>query len=478
KAASIVRSSSRGFGSPEILVYRAGSESRLIAGPTRQSGQVIRAINAIMPTDEPGNLDAVSEQIAGVFNAQGTDEESEPLGQSQILIFTDAQGASGAPVRIAGSVVQTIVAQAPSLGNIAITALSAQRDRADPTLCRVFVRVQSTGDLPGAVVVRVLDGETEIGRSAFAFDGADAVESAAKTIAVRVDHASTLQVRFDRDDALMSDNLAWVSVPDPSPVRLVVMSDGPAHPILLDVLAAISGNTVTVIGVDDPVPAWAQLLIADGVDVGPGITVPSIQFGPAQIQGQPDRAQSRVHRIVAWKRAHPVLVDVSLGAAAFTDPRMLDAGGPGSFKVLASAESAPAIIEWTDHSARHLAVSFDLDRSNWSVQVGFAIFLANAVEYLIPGASGFGSVTTTDAEHPLVTQDAPDGTDGTIAVSLLSEHESNLSALEFQEAEASTTTPRRSPSIAVQRAVWSWFLGGAFVVMMIEWFLHAARLRV
>ncbi len=476
QATELVRSLTRGSGSPELIVYRVGAEPRLVVGPSRDAKRVMRELNAMMPTDESGELSGVFEQIEMVLASDELiDEATEPLEQARVVVLTDGSGGASVPASVAGAPVDVVVVPQPPMGNVGITALSAQRDRADPQMCRVFVRVQSTESQAFGLVVRVLDGQVELGRTPMAFDGPGVTTA---TIVVRVAASANLEVVFDRGDALEADNRAWVWVPDPSPVRVAVVADGPAHPILLDVLEAMTGMTPSVVGVDDPIPAWVDLVIGDGVVLDGQLDgqsgLPSISFGPALHDGS-----QRMEHVVSWKRAHRVLADVSMGSVAFTSLRVLEDESNGATTTLASGRTAPVIIERASSGVRHLEVGFDLDDSNWAIQVGFTIFMANAIEYLVPGASGVGIVTKTSPLHPQVGVAEVQTSQGvrTMGVSVLSADESALIGFD-ETADVLAVASHGGVDVDVQRPIWRWFLLGAFVVMVLEWFLHAGRLRV
>jgi hypothetical protein len=471
-----VRAISRAAGTPEITVYRVGAEPRLVAGATRDTRRVLRAIGAIASTDQSGDLAAVFDQIrATLTQPTGSEELSEEdtsdrrSSSARVLVFSD--GDSGEiPESIDGTRVELIVADSESLATIGIVTLSAERDRSTPALCRVFVRVQSTDSDAVGLVLRVLESGTELARKAIALDATidGAVATKTATLEITLDRAAELEIVFDHDDALSADNRAWVRVPDPSPVRAVVVASDQGHPILLDVLSAISGRDPIVIDETAPIPEWAQLVVLDGVTTSEAIAVPSISFVGAD-------ERTAVEEIVSWRRSHAVLRDVEMGLVAFDSPRALSAEN-----ILASSDRTTAMIERASDGVRHIDVAFDLDRSNWPVQVGFTIFLASAVEYLVPGASGVGVVTTTDEQRPRVGVQEMRVDEGvqSVGVSLLSATESRVGAVDASKANAPESTDARTQGIGVDRPIWRVFVLAALVLMTIEWMLHANRIRV
>ena len=471
RAEELVRRFDRSSGSPELIVYRVGAGVRLVAGPTRESRRVLRAINSIEPSDEPGDLASVFDQIRATMQSVdqavgASDAEQDSPRSTRVFVLTDG-GAGDLPDTVEGSPIEVIALDPSPVVNAGLIALSAERDRTTPTLCRVFVRVQSTDPEPSGMIVRVLDSGEELARGAIAFD-AEGIQTQSTTLEFTLDQGAELEVVIDHPDAMDADNRAWVRLPDPNPVRVVVVADGAAHPILLDVLSAIAGREPAVIGADEPIPAWAELVVFDGV-LGPDQTdIPSIAFGPSG-------DNSGIEEVVSWKRSHPVLRDVAMGLVAFDSPRSLVGE-----EVLASSDEKSVMIEHASRGVRHFDVAFDLDRSNWPVQVGFTIFLANAVEYLVPGASGIGVVTRTDELLPMVgVQEipTPEGS-AMVGVSLLDASESLAGVSAGVGTEIRERAGAISRSVDIDRPVWRWFVVAALALMTIEWLLHAARVRI
>ena len=61
---------------------------------------------------------------------------------------------------------------------------------------------------------------------------------------------------------------------------------------------------------------------------------------------------------------------------------------PAGATALAHGPDGPIITTFRTPGERHIAAGFELVQSNWPLHVSFAVFLQNAVDYLIQAGSG------------------------------------------------------------------------------------------
>jgi hypothetical protein len=96
--------------------------------------------------------------------------------------------------------------------------------------------------------------------------------------------------------------------------------------------------------------------------------------------------------ILTWDRAHPSLRSVALDSVYISHPGTLTiAPRPGLTPPrrteIARGTSGPLII-LLEGRTRRLLTTFDLAHSNWPLTPGFAIFLAQSIDYLTLRADG------------------------------------------------------------------------------------------
>ncbi len=347
-----------------------------------------------------------------------------------------------------------------------------------------------------------------------------------------------VEVRINRPDVLASDNRAWLVLDAAaSPGVLVVREGDPATPnraawIVDNILAEIGASQVRKVNlatyeslarsdglgpfrlvVFDLVspreaPPIASLsfgagLPVPGLNIGePAATEPTTETPPPSIPGTP---------ILTWDRDHPVLRHVALDGIYIARPLRTEADGA---HVLARGRNGPLLVLAERLGVRHLVVAFDLQQSNWPLHYGFPIFLASAAEYLtLAGEAATGQAFTT--AEAITLRLAPDlasidvlapnasnwrtvqaragvaalglservglwetrGGPPVVAVNLLDETESLAATGEALSISGREVTAR-SGAASMRQEIWPWLVMAAGVLLVLEWLIYAARMRV
>ncbi len=472
--------------SPRVTAIVSGLESKVVVADSMQKGQLIGAIKAIEPTDQPGEIEEAIGLIESLIEASLAEDEGQESDAALVWVYSDGGSISTEAIPMRGGrgmVVSPYDADA-AVGNLGVVGLGASRDRADPALCRVFVRVMRNESAPIAAVLRVFEGESVITSQAIAFE--DGAASVSETFELRLMQGALLRVELDVEDALDTDDRAWVRVSDPHRVRItVVASDAKADPLLVDMLEAVARTDVRVIGADDAFDD-VDLVVYDRVSPASLPPVPTIGFAsllPDQDRSDALAALGKRSRLISWDRADPIVRDAGVGSVSYQrSVRVPDGQG---VRVLARDRDGAAIIEQVIGARRHLRAAFALHDSNWAVQVGFPIFLMSAIEQLLPGTSGLGEVYTTkevianDTESigPIARVGEIDFAGERIGVSLLDADESALAVrtdvvIGSGEVQAGRFDGRS------QRDLWRWFTLGAIVLIAFEWFVYAGRVKI
>jgi hypothetical protein len=242
---------------------------------------------------------------------------------------------------------------------------------------------------------------------------------------------------------------------------------------------------------------------------------------------------SRVRSPLSWARTHPLLRDLTLDTLVFRGWARVEPSGGARVTDLLRLEEGPvaALVEPPD-GARSIVVGLSLADSNWATQPSLAIFLARAVDLL---ASGSGSLderssvafgTGRAIEVALPARDRPwrfraelaarAGATGTaerefaeltsgpagervslgvaeragvyrlvggaegervppVAVNLLDAGESGLTSVADVRLGGRTAAGAGEP---MPREVWVWCVLAAGSLLILEWFLLAARSRI
>ncbi len=518
-----------GLGAPSVTLIALGHDARVITPPTRSRAEIGRALDSLEPTDQPGRLGVALALVESLIET-GTDEavlERAPL----VVVLSDGSSAMGSALSLAGAQVRfERVGPAPDGGrdNVGIVGLGASRDGADPTLVRVFVALQSVRPERTATTLEIsVDGETLQRRPVVIEAAGEQPAGATSTAELRLARGGVVRVRIGRDDALASDNGAQLVIRAPTkPTVLVVAPDASPDRFLRDVLEELDLGSLRVVAPED----YARFLTGDmsAIDLvvldragSPAPGIASLSFG-VPLPGLVERAsEAGAERVVSWKRADPVLRDVSLDTLIVDRQRVLtpdpSASGVRS-EALATATGGGLIWRTEATGVERIGVAFALNRSNWGLQLSFPIFVANAVESLsgtgsgddavhfrtgepaqvtLPGARGalrLSGPTDLEVEIPAThrgsepinlgvleragvyrIENAPGGA---VCVNLLDPHESLIASPGTIEIGGREIEPRGRGEAPVPREIWHWLVLGAAVLLILEWGVYAWRMRV
>lgn len=471
-----------------VSVIDAGLEPRIVLRDARERGRVLGAIDGIEGDDQPGRIEDALGLIEELQRVGGSDEEGERERSTLVWVYSDGGSIEREIIPLTGAsgVLVPSVRDEDAVSNAGIVSISAQRDRVDTDLCRVFVRVRRSDAGPRAAVVRVFDAERVIDSAPVAFE--DGQPTATHSFELRMMRGGLLRAELAGSDALASDDRAWVRVPDPDPIRVTIIAPGGvADPLLLDSIEVVARAPARVIAPGEAV-GEPDLLIYDRVDALALPSVPSLGFGSVTpgISARLEQATG-IRRVLSWDRGDSVLRDAGVGSISFR--RSVEFGTEE--RVLARDRDGALIVELAQQGVRHVRVGFALHDSDWSVQVGFTIFLAQLCEQLLPGAGGQGEVVRTDTVVGYLDDEGversfgpvarvglatlPDGRE--VGVSLLSDAESSLRTR--QAASIGSGDAGRAGAIGrVRLDLWRWFVAGAIVLLLIEWVLYLLRVRV
>jgi hypothetical protein len=417
-------------GAPVVSIVTLDARPALAAPPTDLPEPTRDAIRSISPTDQPGDLGAALELIAGL--SAGTQTQENPDEQASaldvpVVLFTDANLREPDTVAFPGlrlAIERVDATDVRPPDNLAIADIAVNRDLDDPRIARVFLRLTSTASRELSTVIRVSSNGVLHSTEPVQIPGAALLESGTApgvgetTHTIRLDEPGTpiITITLDRADALRADNTASVRLsPSASPGILLLAppasnGDPSPNPDLLDVLTALEPERLVI--VSDPAQAAAAarsgtfgIAVLDRVAPDELITIPTISIATLPWAG--DLAQTGApSTVLAWDRTHPALRYVALDGFAIDRPLALPSDAetltaPGSMfpvrvRELATGSDAPLIAELSTPANRHVVIGFDLAESTWPVHYSFPITLASAVEWLMTAGPSDDGVTNTD----------------------------------------------------------------------------------
>ncbi|MBX3357816.1 MAG: BatA and WFA domain-containing protein [Phycisphaeraceae bacterium] len=459
---------SGGSEASEAMVVEFAAQARSVTGFTSGLSTIREGISRVQPTDQPAAAEALQRLVHAM--AREPDEE-ETADRTSVYIFSDggfltepgaaAPGGPGMDVRLvrsgpppppplpppAATPAPTASNPAPwGFDNLGIVALSTRRDADNPSLIRIFARLQNASDRPIDTTLQArLDGEIvgtrELTVPPATRHSASSFEGGESGVSFDVTHAGggTLVVTQLRKDLLAADDTAGVVLSRalrPAVLLVAPRSRGSngrtgPDPFLVSVLQEMDLRRLLVVDeaayAANPIRGRADeeafdLVVFDRVRPAALPPIPSLSFGATvPIPGvgvaapdDEDQGASRSTRVLSWRRTHPVLRYVGLDPIVIAPPMVLtlpgEAGDPAAPQVttesLAQGAFGPLIALVEQPGVRRIIVGFDLARSNWGPDVSFPVFMANAVEFLTLRGEAAAGRSYTTAEPVSVTPES------------------------------------------------------------------------
>lgn len=546
-------------------VISVAATARTLVPITWDRRLVRSAIESAEPTDQPLDLDAAMELAGAMLGGIGdpTAETPTPGQRPLVLVFSD--GASSGPgvrappgaevrlERVGPSPTGVSPEPPPGQDNAGIVALSARRDAANPALVRIFAEFHNALGRPRAAAISVTFDGAERERRAVEIPPSDGDSPGVLTATFEVStrDEGVVGIELVGRDLLSADDRAWITIAAPRPPRiLLVMPDPPAPGgeaaapdsdtptwVIESILREL--NPASIRSTPESAAYTAvrsaagiyDLIVFDRVTPAIAPPVPSIVLGgglPALGTVSPEPGEDTGERdaVLSWDRNHPLLRDVTLDAVyALPGSTLIEPDGRPTGVTstdLARGASGPLIVLVEAGGVRHVAVGFGLDRSNWGLQVGFTIFLANAVDFLTvrpEDEAGVGRRTADVIEAVVPTSvntvvllgperiETPAPAVGTVsdlgrlvslgrvrragvyevspssvtprvfAVNLLDADETSLRTAEDLGWQASSRRDRGGASSPTGREIGTHLLVAALVLLMVEWLLYARHAR-
>jgi hypothetical protein len=554
RAGEIINELSRSGASASVVSF--ARETKVLSPMTTSRRVLLEAVASVEGTDQPGDLEAALSLVESIARA-GAGEGDESSVAATVMVLsdggfrtTDGLRARGLRVRLE-HVGPTPAGEADAMeraahANAGIVVMAARRDAEDPTTVRLFARVINARSEAASVPVTLsLDGRVVERRGVTipAREGAGLGELPL-SFEFLAPRGGVAMLSLGREDVLAADNdAALVLSPPASPAILLAHRHSEpgdtkraareaALALTRDALDELRPRTLRVVDERQLVAIfgsgeWRAYDLFVGLDVVPpaNVGMASLTFGAT-----PEWGGLRVEEamepgggtldVMQWERQHPLLRSVALDALIVSRAKRLrveEAGVEGgAWTILARGREGPLMALHEDGGLRRVAVAFALEDSNWALQIGFPLFLANAVEYLtLRGESSIGKAYTTGEaveieaegmggrgrvtlEGPVrVEVDATRAVGGRLSVGALTRAgvyvarglvgvvpiAVNLSdGMESSLLERATLRVGSVEEMAAAgsspREIWAWFVLVALGLLAMEWVVYGLQMRV
>ena len=343
------------------------------------------------PPKEPGDRRSALETLAGLTVSLGGEPEFPDLPEveSEVFFVSDGVMVDGAPPEA------TLISVFEPAHNVGITAFEIEALPAEPRRYHAFVQVKNASPVAKLITLR-LSGSAEGGiRDTLTLQ---AGETRARFIPLGSFGRGPVRAVVTADsDAFAADDYAFGFLPIRSQTRVALITPGSLY--LENVLANEPRLSLEVMR-----PAQYSSEVSADVYIFDRFAPPEVPGGPALLFLPPNvewltRTLDvvEVPEVPGWNPAHPMLRFVALEdlridrAARIAVPADRESrpepslGEPrrvSTSEIVVGNRTLPLVLV-TDQADRIVRVSFALEDSNFPLQSGFPIFLANAMQWLM-----------------------------------------------------------------------------------------------
>lgn len=363
-----------------VALIEAGAVPRVVFPLTNDPASALPRLDAVAVTDAEGDMGEAL-RLAGALAAD--------LKGARLVVLSDGDFRPVTDFAPGGA---AVVFQKIGTGsdNLAVSALGAAKDAGG---LKVFVGVKNYGALSRtAKVTLYADGNPFASRPVTAAAGKAWGETLPAPTGARV-----LEARLDVKDDLASDNVAY-ALNDPSATARVLLV-GSSDPFLERALALDPRVTLDrAKSLPNPAPSGYDIVVFNGVPPSPVRARGVLALGGV--------GGTKGGRIKGVER-DPLLQDVDLASVGVSKIGAVEGGS-----VLATSDRGP-LLTTTTGAQRRIALGFAPLDSDFPLQPGFPIFVANALDFLLGGGGAKallvspGRPFTIPSTVPVEVEDGP-----------------------------------------------------------------------
>ncbi len=494
-------------------IISAGAQTRVLAAPTSDKNALVRAINNARAFDTSNNLnDAIQLASSLLQRKKG----------AQIYVFSDGSAPALQDASTGSSNLQFIKIGTRN-NNLAITALDARRGYSQGSQYQIFATVRNFSSREQTINLELSrdDNAVAVRPLTIAANGQQSQLFDDLNIS-----AGLWSVRFEADDDLKSDNVAWTQIEAQRAIRVLVVTDGN-----LFLERALNVNPEVKL-FETNLAGYANarskgdfdVVVCDGQIPPDGSPTNQLIFGVVDADSPVVQADKKAivsgPTVVDFDKKNPVTQFAPWSDVRFA--QTLSVSLKPWAQTLVDSERAPLVVAGTRGAHRVVWCGFDLTQTDLPLRVAFPIFITNAVRWLA-GAGGLGETQTWRTGAPIsldapptvrdIAVALPDGTQQKIAVAREDKTEraatlfsgadrvgiynaqsegasgqaaqwKNRFAVSLLSAQESDLKPRDALPVSNGKAVggenrplanrelWSYFALAALALLAVEWWIY------
>ncbi len=485
-------------GDQRIAIFSFSATGRRLTEFTNDRRMLLKALDAIQPTDLPGQLDDVLRMAAAYTR-------TFPI--ETVTVMTDGNLPGQVDFELPFSL--EVKRVSPGGPNVGITEMSARRS--GPEEWEVFVRASSSSvDLRGAELEFYENGEkTNSQAIEVSNEEAERLVFPVGSGTARLLEARLIPTSYD---SMKVDDSVWLTLPTARPLKVWTSPKLSSwrHAIRVQPNLEMADTTE-----DQPKGSDYDLIVSDTLETGGAVALVQVFVGviPTDLQDLIEIKED-VAYVVDWNRTSPLLRHVQLADVQVGEqPRLAVGAGAKDleergYEVLIDGNAGPLLLQRREGLSVSFWFTFHTDKSTLPYRVGFPIIAANAVESALKQASlsevsaaptgvlppiaveadRSYTIRTPDGQQIPATStatglltgipaarvgryDVMEGADLTTSVGtgLLNATESTLKSVEEIRFSELTVSAEQTDKIDSDRPLW-WILALlAFAVMLFEW---------
>ncbi len=485
-------------GDQRIAIFSFSATGRRLTEFTNDRRMLLKALDAIQPTDLPGQLDDVLRMAAAYTR-------TFPI--ETVIVMTDGNLPGQVDFELPFSL--EVKRVSPGGPNVGITEMSARRS--GPEEWEVFVKASSSSvDLRGAELEFYENGEkTNSQAIEVSNEEAERLVFPVGSGTARLLEARLIPTSYD---SMKVDDSVWLTLPTARPLKVWTSPKLSSwrHAIRVQPNLEMADTTE-----EQPKGSDYDLIVSDTLETGGAVAPVQVFVGviPTDLQDLIEIKED-VAYVVDWNRTSPLLRHVQLADVQVGEqPRLAVGAGAKDleergYEVLIDGNAGPLLLQRREGLSVSFWFTFHTDKSTLPYRVGFPIIAANAVESALKQASlsevsaaptgvlppiaveadRSYTIRTPDGQQIPATStatglltgipaarvgryDVMEGADLTTSVGtgLLNATESTLKSVEEIRFSELTVSAEQTDKIDSDRPLW-WILALlAFAVMLFEW---------
>ncbi len=478
----------------ELAVVTGYSDPEILINFTEDHSYVIETLDFLTVTDTQINA-AESLQIAKSMIL--TEEQGE------VIFFTD--GVWEMPQALNFSEIE-IVQTGNQVNNVGLVDLGINSLSGIPGEKEIYVKVANYQDQGQEIPLFISNPERTIISDLISLNPG---ETKGVQYSLQADTRTPFEIQLDVDSPLTVDEKLYTVIGKSEDIRILLIGEN--NFFLRRVFLSLPGVRVfSEERYNSEIEEQYDLKVFNNVKPQENLTNDAIFINtvPPEMDDLINEQIDTHSRVTSWEKAHPLFRFIDFSKLTFNN--ILSVKPPADSSILTHSKENPLIFSQKNQNSKHLFMMFDINRSNFPLQVNFPIFLNNSLRWFFPyyynsgyinlqtgsglelpfSTENITSITNTGKEKDftgnlinnrinnlfdsgLYEIEFEDREKDYFAVNLLSPLESNLHLTGVDENIKEQQADIEREEIIFNTPIWPFVVFLIILLLLIEWFLYS-----